>query len=258
MPLLCTLRPKTCVTCGSVFTPKSPRQKYCSSVCKFGEAECQTCGKRFVRKGNTTGLFCSRACWYVAYDAQNKKNCPICGKEFEAKLSQKTCSYECADKSRRTAKRNIHCAQCGNRLKEDCHPRQRFCSRSCAMVHNNNGKNGGRAKPDGARQKHSSGYIMVKVNGGWMLEHRHVMEQKLGRALSPGERVHHKNGIRTDNLPENLELWTVKHKDPAGTRVVDWVIHQLFEQPEIAGMPDKYKSLIRAAANRVSQEKLPI
>lgn len=39
-----------------------------------------------------------------------------------------------------------------------------------------------------------------------MLQHRHVMEQELGRKLRPGEIVHHKNENRADNRPENLEL----------------------------------------------------
>ena len=46
-----------------------------------------------------------------------------------------------------------------------------------------------------------------RTKQGYVLEHRLTVEQKLGRLLEPGEVVHHRNGDRQDNRPENLEAF---------------------------------------------------
>lgn len=81
------------------------------------------------------------------------------------------------------------------------------------------------------RTTDSSGYahtylpLHPRAINGRVREHIVVMEKKIGRLLLSGENVHHINGVRDDNRPENLELWT--RPQPTGIRAEDASMHAL-------------------------------
>lgn len=241
---------KPCLHCGADFHVKpsqAERTKFCQQACRRSfEAKngrlvsrakpvmfsCKTCGTEFSMKPS----------YLVAYRKKFSKD-PL------------YCSIPCSAKARRmaTEERSVFtCLQCGkeNRMKRYegtgrtvYYRQQKFCNIDCkATWQKEHAKK--RFDEQGYR-KHikRGGYVWISIPAlasrtgkkREMLEHRYVMEQHLGRELFPDETVHHKNGNRSENSIDNLELFSSRHGP--GQRVIDkiaFAIEMIRRYPEFA------------------------
>ncbi len=231
--------PQPCPLCSRVFTPTFTGQKFCTRACAMtGRSRptrpCETCSSVFTARSGGQ-RFCSPRCagrWRRRHRIRPSPAftglCEFCRVTFPAKdRRHRFCSRKCFDAARKQRNRR-HCAYCGVDF-GFTDSRQRFCSKRCGVLgqrkntaeraHNWNG---------GRSAKGTHGYVRVRApqhpratkHMPYVLEHILVMEKTIGRYLEPNERVHHRNGRRDDNRPENLELWKVK--DPPGVRAADY------------------------------------
>lgn len=105
--------------------------------------------------------------------------------------------------NRKLADKN--CFECG-KLFRPARSTSKYCSRPCMWA--NNG--GGNKKPI-TWWKNQKGYIEGRL---WLADgtqirikqHRWIVMGIIGRALEDWEDVHHINGIKDDNRPENLKI----------------------------------------------------
>lgn len=212
----------------------------------WNDKECVRCGKVYTPSG-PAAMFCSKQCQYGTL------TCEQCGNEFPALPDQ---------------------------VKKNVTYKRRFCSQECRRAWwDENSKlrwvnqNGYVVMPDPSmkRRVNVNGYVDIQIgdregsNNGRVLEHRWVMELRLGRRLLKSEDVHHRNGQRDDNdrcpncpsstpppvvrknrlhcaacgwvstTPPNLELWS--KSQPRGQRVedkIEWALAFLAEYGRVS------------------------
>ncbi len=173
--------------------------------------ECKQCHQTFYA-AEKIRVYCSPECMKKGRRRTPlTKMCPTCKKTFLPRYDQMFCSVSCSLKSRKGETRPgcwtllpRPCKMCGKVFRPTWH-KTFLCSKECS------GKWSMRDRP--GKYKTNKGYILVRKpehpnagRHGYVMEHRLVMEESLGRILTRKEIVHHKNGVKDDNRLENLEL----------------------------------------------------
>ena len=132
----------------------------------------------------------------------NIMECVICGNQIPREnwwRKPKYCCWECYQVAHKAKKEKRICLFCKKEfIVQKCF-RKNYCSKRCRYKDQIN---------IGHRYIGTQGYWYIKIGPKkYVLEHRLIAENKLGRRLSDEENVHHINGVKTDNRPENIKVF---------------------------------------------------
>jgi len=162
--------------------------------------------------------------WYISHRNKHGKGYQFCSQKCNGAWKSKHA----------VGPLRLSCQRCQSpftsypsRLKSN---RGKYCSKLCRDVARKNipitYKNGRHSSWRGGRAKIKHGYIGVYYEPEpgtgrhwYRAEHRLIMEQVLGRKLGQKEVVHHINGRKEDNRPENLMVLASQSEHMAYHRV---------------------------------------
>ena len=199
---------KSCSECATAFTTAFNKQGYCSKACqqiRNSRARrkppqtlvCTLCGSEFRRAYVRARNFCSELC-QLKDERERAKTRPKKKYTYAPQL--------CAIEGCRSQRNRKDLCRLHSKLSQ-LGPEKYYSAKHVR-------------RPIGAVRLNSTGYAAIKVAvDRWVMHHKYVMEQRLGRELVIGEEVHHVNGDKADNRIENLELWS--SSQPPGQRISD-------------------------------------
>ena len=193
-----------------------------SSIIKFMiKRVCEYCKKEYETAPSVKKHFCCMKCVGASKKKGKTHTCVQCNKEFFRSPSNagKYCSRSCATVARNLSDKNPSYHRDVSGENNPMYGKG-FKGKDNPMYGKTKEKS---SRWNGGEKKRKDRYILViapddhpypadikKSGTKYILEHRYVMEQHIGRYIAPEEVVHHLDGNPANNSIENLQLFSSK------------------------------------------------
>lgn len=197
---------------------------------------CVICGKEVEHFPSKPRSTCSRSCAGrlrgrlqrakgIKLDRSSRRTgkfiqCEICSKQFYAKRHVYTqgrgrfCSRGCFNVAQRQPRTERPCAYCGHvmQLRPSAAKNGRmYCSMQCRSLGQTKRLTADTHNGRPVKLLHGYKYVWEPTHPnkswqGWQPLHRHIAEGIMGRRLESDEHVHHRDGDKLNNSPDNLQV----------------------------------------------------